>query len=75
MSQNKAMTILGVQGVGDMAMIAAGGVAGVSSGMLYAVFGYGGVNFGNAVFGLMLIIGTALTWTMARQRSVSQSTI
>ena len=66
---------VGVQGVGDMAMIAAGGVAGVSSGMLYAVFGYGGVNFGNAVFGLMLIIGTALTWIMARQRSVSQSTI
>lgn len=54
---------VGVQGVGDTAMIAAGGIMGVSSGALYAVFGYGGVNFGNAVLGGLLIL---LTWMTLR---------
>lgn len=59
---------VGVQGVGDLAMIGSGAVAGVSSGLLYALFGYGGVNFGNAAFGAFLIVATMWTFLTARRR-------
>lgn len=59
---------VGVQGVGDLAMIGSGAVAGVSSGLLYALFGYGGVNFGNAAFGGLLIVATMWTFMVARRR-------
>lgn len=59
---------VGVQGVGDLAMIGSGAVAGVSSGLLYALFGYGGVNFGNAAFGGLLIMATMWTFMVARRR-------
>lgn len=57
-----------VQGVGDFAMIGSGAVAGVSSGLLYSLFGYGGVNLGNAVFGGLLIAATALTFLLVRRQ-------
>jgi MFS family permease len=59
---------LGVQGVGDLAMIGSGAIAGVSSGMLYSLFGYGGVNVGNAVFGALLILGTVWTYVVVRRQ-------
>jgi MFS family permease len=66
---------LGVQGVGDLAMIGSGAVAGVSSGALYSIFGYGGVNSGNAVFGALLIAATMGTFLLVRrQRTVISTT-
>jgi MFS family permease len=59
---------VGVQGVGDLAMIGSGALAGVSSGALYALFGYGGVNTGNAVFGALLIVATATTYLAVRRQ-------
>ncbi len=59
---------VGVQGVGDLAMIGSGAFAGLSSGALYSVFGYGGVNVGNAAFGALLIVATAVTYTMVRRQ-------
>jgi hypothetical protein len=59
---------VGVQGVGDLAMIGSGALAGVSSGALYALFGYGGVNAGNAVFGALLILATAGTYMIVRRQ-------
>jgi MFS family permease len=59
---------LGVQGVGDLAMIGSGAIAGVSSGLLYAVFGYDGVNFGNAGFGALLIVATMATFMVVRRQ-------
>jgi MFS family permease len=59
---------VGVQGVGDLAMIGSGALAGVSSGALYAVFGYGGVNVGNALFGALLVLGTGWTYLVARRQ-------
>jgi MFS family permease len=59
---------LGVQGVGDLAMIGSGAVAGVSSGALYALFGYGGVNSGNAAFGALLILATMGTFLVVRRQ-------
>jgi MFS family permease len=59
---------LGVQGVGDLAMVGSGAVAGVSSGALYAIFGYGGVNSGNAVFGALLIAATMGTFLVVRRQ-------
>jgi MFS family permease len=63
-----------VQGVGDLAMIASGALAGVSSGALYELFGYGGVNAGNAVFGALLIVATAGTFLMLRRQPVPMVT-
>ncbi|MEZ5263222.1 MAG: MFS transporter [Acidimicrobiales bacterium] len=58
---------VGVQGVGDLAMIGSGAFAGVGSGLLYTLLGYGGVNWGNAAFGGLLIGGTALTFVIVRR--------
>ena len=58
---------VGVQGVGDLAMIASGAFAGVSSGALYTFLGYAGVNTGNAAFGALLIAGTAFTYLIVRR--------
>jgi MFS family permease len=57
-----------VQGVGDLAKIGSGAFAGVSSGALYPLFGYGGINAGNAAFGLLLVAATALTYAAVRRR-------
>jgi MFS family permease len=65
---------VGVQGVGDLAMIGSGAVAGVSSGALYALFGYGGVNAGNAVFGALLILATAGTYVIIRRQPMPVAT-
>lgn len=62
---------VGVQGVGDLAMIGSGAVAGVSSGALFTVLGYGGVNSGNAAFGAMLILGTFVTYLIVRRQMAS----
>jgi MFS family permease len=59
---------LGVQGVGDLAMVGSGAIAGVSSGALYSLFGYGGVNSGNAAFGALLILGTMGTFLLVRRQ-------
>ena len=56
-----------VQGVGDLAMVGSGALAGVSSGLLFELFGYGGVNTGNAIFGTMLIVATAATFFAVRR--------
>jgi MFS family permease len=61
---------LGVQGVGDLAMIGSGAIAGISSGLLYSLSGYGGVNFGNAAFGALLVAATACTVVVVRRRAV-----
>jgi MFS family permease len=58
---------VGVQGVGDLAMIGSGAFAGISSGLLYTYLGYSGVNAGNAAFGLVLIAGTAFTYLIVRR--------
>jgi MFS family permease len=58
---------VGVQGVGDLAMIGSGAFAGVSSGLLYTGLGYAGVNAGNAAFGALLIAGTGLTYLIVRR--------
>ena len=58
---------VGVQGVGDLAMIGAGAFAGLSSGLLYTFLGYGGVNAGNAAFGALLILGTVATYLIVRR--------
>ena len=58
---------VGVQGVGDLAMIGSGAFAGLSSGLLYTFLGYGGVNTGNAAFGLLLVLGTAATYVVVRK--------
>ena len=57
-----------VQGVGDAAMISSGALAGLSSGLLYTVFDYRGVNYANAIFGLALIAATAVTAGQMRRR-------
>ena len=62
---------VGVQGVGDLAMIGSGAVAGVSSGALFTKLGYGGVNSGNAAFGAMLILGTFVTYLIVRRQMAS----
>jgi MFS family permease len=59
---------LGVQGVGDLAMIGSGAIAGVSSGVLYSLFGYSGVNSGNAAFGALLIVATMATFLVVRRQ-------
>lgn len=59
---------VGVQGVGDLAMIGSGAVAGVSSGALYSLFGYDGVNFGNAGFGVLLVLATMGTFLLVRRQ-------
>jgi MFS family permease len=64
---------VGVQGVGDMAMIGSGAVAGVSSGALFAVLGYAGVNSGNAAFGVALILGTLATYLLVRRQGPARS--
>ena len=56
-----------VQGVGDVAMLGAGAAAGLSSGALYSIFRYSGVNYANAAVGLALILATFLTYTGARR--------
>ena len=56
-----------VQGVGDFAMLASGAVAGLSSGALYSIFQYSGVNYANALFGVALILATFLTYTGVRR--------
>ena len=56
-----------VQGVSDLAMVGSGALAGVSSGLLFELFGYGGVNTGNAVFGALLILATAATFFVVRR--------
>ncbi|MDH4144759.1 MAG: MFS transporter [Acidimicrobiia bacterium] len=60
---------VGVQGVGDLAMIGSGAFAGVFSGVLYTGLGYSGVNTGNAAFGAMLILGTAVTYLLVKRQS------
>ena len=65
---------LGVQGVGDMAMIGSGAVAGLSAGLLYAVFGYSGVNYVNAVFGALLIVATMVTFIAVRRQPAMAAT-
>ncbi|MGF1595678.1 MAG: MFS transporter [Acidimicrobiales bacterium] len=59
---------VGVQGVGDLAMIGSGAFAGVSSGLLYALLGYAGVNTGNAAFGAALVAGTFFTYLIIRRQ-------
>jgi hypothetical protein len=49
-------------------MIGSGAVAGVSSGALYTIFGYDGVNFGNAAFGLLLLVATMGTFLLMRRQ-------
>lgn len=63
---------VGVQGVGDLAMIGSGAFAGISSGLLYTFLGYGGVNTGNAAFGALLILGTAVTYLIVRKSRETQ---
>lgn len=63
---------VGVQGVGDLAMIGAGAFAGISSGLLYTFLGYGGVNAGNAAFGALLVLGTAVTYLIVRKSRETQ---
>lgn len=58
---------VGVQGVGDLAMISSGAIAGLSAGVLYIFLGYGGVNTGNALFGAALILATAATYLIVRR--------
>ncbi|MFN0091645.1 MAG: MFS transporter [Acidimicrobiales bacterium] len=58
---------VGVQGVGDMAMIGSGAIAGVSSGLLYSIFDYSGVNIGNAAFGVFLVVVTLVTYVQVRR--------
>ena len=58
---------VGVQGVGDLAMIGSGAFAGLFSGAMYTWLGYGGVNTGNAAFGALLIAGTAVTYLIVRR--------
>jgi MFS family permease len=64
---------LGVQGVGDLAMIGAGAVAGVASGVLFTILGYAGVNSGNAAFGVALILGTFVTYLVVRRQRPAPS--
>ena len=59
---------VGVQGIGDLAMIGSGAIAGVLSGALYTLFGYSGVNAGNAAFGVLLVAATAVTYMLIRRR-------
>ena len=56
-----------VQGVGDFAMLGSGAAAGLSSGALYTIFQYSGVNYANAAFGLALILATFFTYAGARR--------
>lgn len=56
-----------VQGVGDLAMMGSGALAGVLSGVLYTAFNYSGVNIGNAVFGILLLAATFATAMMVRR--------
>ena len=56
-----------VQGVGDFAMLGSGAAAGLSSGALYTIFQYSGVNYANAAFGLALILATFFTYTGVRR--------
>jgi MFS family permease len=58
---------VGVQGVGDLAMIGSGALAGLLSGVLYIFLGYSGVNTGNALFGAALIAATAATYLIVRR--------
>ncbi len=58
-----------VQGVGDFAMIGSGALAGLSSGALYSFFDYKGVNYGNAAFGVALVVLTAMTYLATRRES------
>lgn len=66
---------VGVQGVGDLAMIGSGAFAGVFSGLLYTLLGYGGVNAGNAAFGLILVLGTAATYLVVRRARQSAPSV
>jgi hypothetical protein len=59
-----------VQGVGDLAMIGSGAAAGVSAGVLYSMFGYNGVNVGNAMFGTLLVGATLWTFLVVRRQPV-----
>lgn len=63
---------VGVQGVGDLAMIGSGAVAGVTAGALYTFLGYSGVNSGNAGFGVLLILATAVTYVVIRRQKAAQ---
>ena len=56
-----------VQGVGDFAMLGSGAAAGLSSGALYSIFQYSGVNYANAAFGVALILATFFTYTGVRR--------
>ncbi len=56
-----------VQGVGDVAMLGSGAAAGLSSGALYTIFQYSGVNYANAAFGLTLILAAFFTYTGVRR--------
>ena len=47
--------------------VGSGAFAGLSSGLLYTFLGYGGVNTGNAAFGVLLILGTAATYMVIRK--------
>ena len=58
-----------VQGVGDFAMIGSGALAGLSSGALYSFFDYRGVNYANAAFGVLLVLGTGATFMSVRRQS------
>lgn len=66
---------VGVQGVGDLAMIGSGAFAGVFSGLLYTLLGYGGVNSGNAAFGVLLVLGTVATYLVVRRTRQSTPTV
>ncbi|MFN0026686.1 MAG: MFS transporter [Acidimicrobiales bacterium] len=66
---------VGVQGVGDLAMIGSGAFAGVFSGLLYTLLGYGGVNAGNAGFGVLLVLGTAATYLIVRRTRQHQPSV
>ncbi len=63
---------VGIQGVGDLAMIGSGALAGLTSGALYTFLGYGGVNTGNAGFGVILVVITAMTYFIIRRQQGAQ---
>ncbi len=64
-----------VQGIGDFAMIGSGAIAGLSSGALYTVFEYRGVNYANAGFGVLLIVAVLVTMLVTRGHAGASSDV
>ncbi len=65
---------VGVQGVGDLAMIGAGGSPGCFRVAVHAV-GLRRGELGNAAFGILLVLGTAATYLVVRRTRQSAPTV